>query len=133
VTTAPATPGGIQAPAPQPSSVPLELRRDRDTYGAGDRVALTFVSRADGSYAFNPCFRIVEREVNGAWMPIDEAGRICTMEAWLIAPGATVQASTNLPRALEPGRYRLAVDMSRDGAGPGERARVVSAPFTVAR
>ena len=113
------------------SSGPIELRVDKPEYRAGERVAMTFVNRGDAQYAFNPCFRAVEQDGGGTWVPFDEPGRICTMEAWLVDPGQTRMADTTLPRELAPGRYRITVGMSRQAAQPTDRAAAASAPFRV--
>jgi hypothetical protein len=49
----------------------------------------------------------VEREVDGAWRAVEEPGRVCTMEAWLLKPRATRTATTELRAALAAGRHLL--------------------------
>jgi len=111
----------------------VTLATDQSRYRPGARVSLTLVIRTDATYAFNPCGRLVEREVDGAWRPVEEPGRICTMAAWLLEPRATRTATTELPAALDAGRYRLLVALTREGSTPpAERLQAVSAPFAVA-
>ena len=119
--------------SPEPSTK-IELRTDSSRYSSGAAVTLTLVNTTDGTYAFNPCTRIVQREANGGWTPVDEPQRICTMEAWLLEPRATRSGNTELPSALEPGRYRVAVSLTLEGQTPPvEHELAVSEPFTVSR
>ena len=111
---------------------PLELRTDRERYQADDQVGLTFVSHAEATYSFNPCLRTVEREGGGGWEAVEEPDRVCTMEAWLLEPGATRTADTDLPGSLAAGRYRLVVPFTKEDPPPAEHTQAVSAPITIA-
>ena len=99
---------------------PVELRTDRAQYRAGDRVGLTLVNYAEATFSFNPCTRTVEREADGGWVPVEEPGRACTMEAWLIEPGATRTADfrqevNEIPLSLPlPSDVLIAFDPVRD-------------------
>ncbi len=118
---------------PQPSTR-IELRTDSTRYAPGAKVTLTLVNKADATYAFNPCTRIVMRETGGRWENVDEPQRMCTMEAWLLEPNATRSGDTELPGSLEAGQYRIAVSLSREGqTPPAEHELAMSAPFTVGR
>lgn len=122
------------APAPATPAGPVELRTDATTYAAGGQVGLTIVNRSDARFSFNPCTRAVQREVAGAWETVPEPDRVCTMEAWLLDPGATRTATTELPATLAGGRYRMALSLTRDGQQPPAEATVAtSPPFTVGR
>jgi hypothetical protein len=145
----PSTPGTEQADTPRDTtaartdsapaaadSTAVELRVDSTSYAAGGQVALTITNHSNTTVSFNPCTRIVERESGSAWVPVEEPNRVCTMEAWLLEPHATRNATTELPSPLEAGRYRLVILLTREGAGGtpasgADRLRAVSAPFTV--
>ena len=118
-------------PAPTPQG-PVSLTLDRGSYAAGDEVTLTLTNSGAGQYYFNPCPRILEREEAGAWTPVDEGQRMCTMEAWILDPNGTRTATTELPDSLAAGRYRIVVSLTAEGQVPsGEAVRAVSAPFSV--
>ncbi|HEU4566137.1 MAG TPA: immunoglobulin-like domain-containing protein [Gemmatimonadaceae bacterium] len=120
------------APGDSASAAPVELRTDKSTYRAGEEMTLTLVSRADVGYSFNPCTRTLERETAGGWSAVDEGERICTMEAWLLEPRGTRSGPTALPEQMEPGRYRVSLQLiAETQTPPAERARITSAPFTV--
>ena len=123
-----------QAPTPDTPAGPVELHTDATSYAPGGQVGLTIVNRGDAPYAFNPCTRTIEREVAGAWETVPEPDRVCTMEAWILEPGATRTATTELPATLADGRHRLAISLTRDGQQPPAQATVAaSPPFTVGR
>ena len=90
------------------------LRTNKAEYRAGEAVTLTFENRTGSSFAFNPCTRTIDREEGGTWTPVPESDRMCTMEAWILEPRQTRTASTELPTALSPGRYRIVVRMTRE-------------------
>ncbi len=121
--------------APSPSTGPatssVELRTDQTRYPRGATVGLTFVNHTDASWAFNPCTRTVEHEVSGAWQRVEEPGRMCTMIAVLLGPKATQTASTDLPKDLPAGRYRLVVGLTREGTQNAERTNAVSGAIDV--
>jgi len=123
--------GGTPAPSAQG---PVALTLDRASYAAGGEVTLTLTNSGAGQYYFNPCPRIVEREEAGAWTPVDEGQRMCTMEAWILDPNGTRTATTELPDSLAAGRYRIVISLTAEGqAPPAEAVRAVSAPFSVGR
>lgn len=108
------------------------LRTDKTRYRSGEQVTLTFENRSASSYAFNPCQRLVEREAGGSWTAVPEEGRMCTMEAWILEPHGTRSGPTKLPASLAPGRYRVVVRMSVEGAdGVASSVSVVSEPISV--
>lgn len=111
----------------------VALRTDKAQYRAGERMTLTLENRSANSYAFNPCTRSLEREENGAWTPVAEPGRVCTMEAWILDARGTRSGATELPSPLAPGRYRVVVRMTMESAPGAHGAAVtaVSEPITV--
>jgi len=109
------------------------LRTDKTQYKAGERMTLTFENRSAAGYTFNPCQRSIEREDGGAWKPLPDEGRMCTMEAWLLGPRSTGTGPTELPATIPAGRYRVVVPMSVEnpGAAVASAITAVSDPFTV--
>ena len=109
------------------------LRTDKAQYKAGEAMTLTFENRSARSYAFNPCTRSLEREDGGAWKPMPDEGRMCTMEAWILDPRGTRTGPTELPATIAAGRYRVVVRMTVDAAGntPASAITAVSDPITV--
>ena len=95
----------------------IVLRTDKAQYKAGEAMTLTFENRSGSTYTFNPCTRTIERESGGGWTALPEEGRMCTMQAFILAPHATQTGSTELPSPLAPGRYRVAVRMTLDQPG----------------
>lgn len=131
-----AAPADTQPPAAAPTdsaAAPVELRTDKSSYRPGDQMTLTLVSRADTGYSFNPCTRALERETAGGWTAVNEEGRVCTMEAWLLEPRGTRSGPTELPKDLEPGRYRVVLTLTAEGqqTPPATHVRITSAPFAV--
>ena len=131
----------VGACAPAPANSPgrdaarnggLEVSTDRASYRAGEPLTLTVHNRGADTVAFNPCTRTLEAERGNAWAAVPEPARICTMEAWLLAPGGTRAGPTELPADLVAGRYRAVLGFS---AGSGEHAagklEARTAPFTV--
>lgn len=131
----------VGACAPAPANSPpqeaarngdLEVSTDRVSYRTGQPLALTVHNRGADTVAFNPCTRTLEAERGNAWTAVPEPARICTMEAWLLAPGGTRAGPTELPADLVAGRYRAVLGFS---AGSGEHAagklEARTAPFTV--
>jgi hypothetical protein len=96
-------------------------------------VALTFENRSAATYTFNACTRTIEHESNGTWTALPDEGRMCTMQAFLLAPHATQTGSTELPTPLPAGRYRIAVRMTLDQATgqPANPVYAISDPITV--
>jgi hypothetical protein len=109
------------------------LRTDKAQYRAGEKMTLTFENKGARSYAFNPCTRSLEHEANGAWTAVPEAGRMCTMEAWILDSHGTRTGQTELPSPLPAGRYRVVVRMTMDALGnaPAGAVSALSDPITV--
>jgi Big-like domain-containing protein len=108
------------------------LRTDKTQYRAGEALTLTFENKGAAQYAFNPCSRSLERADGNAWKPVDEPGRMCTMEAWILEAHATRSGPTELPSSLVPGRYRVVVRMTMDrGGSQASAVNAVSDPITV--
>ncbi|HUQ80276.1 MAG TPA: immunoglobulin-like domain-containing protein [Gemmatimonadaceae bacterium] len=102
------------------------LRTDKAQYKAGEKITLTFENRSAAKYAFNPCARAIEHEDAGAWKPVPDEGRMCTMEAWMLEPRATRTGDTELPSTIAPGRYRVAVRMTVEGEGTAPAAAIIA-------
>ena len=111
----------------------IVLRTDKTQYRAGEAMTLTFENRSGSSYTFNPCTRTIEREASGTWTTLPDEGRMCTMQAFILAPHGTRTGTTELPSPLVAGRYRVAVRMTLDHAGGAATAPLyaVSDPITV--
>jgi hypothetical protein len=119
-----------ESPVPPTSGAPsdeIHITTGATTYAPGAAVALTIHNATSRQFAFNPCNRSVEREGHGA---VAEPGRVCTMEAWILDPNGTRDASTNLPAGLEPGTYRLSIDFAAQDS-TGGRVHATSNPITV--
>lgn len=123
------------APRADTGTVPpggeLQLRTDRTTYRGGEQMTLTLVNPTSNSYAYNPCTRLLEREVSGAWIELQEM-RVCTMIAHILAPRSSRTETTELTKGLEPGRYRVVLLLGPQRRGGADRVRL-SAPITVSR
>lgn len=121
------------ARAPGADSVggPVEIVAARTSYRAGDPIELTVTNHSGDTLAFNPCTRILEREKNGGWEVLEEPGRVCTMEAWILGPGEVRAGRTELPPRMPPGRYRVALGFTVEGRAGGARLTARSAPVTV--
>ena len=133
--SAPADSASPAAPAASATvrSDSVLLRTDKAQYRAGEQMTLTFENRSAGSYAFNPCQRSIEHEDGGAWKPLPDEDRMCTMEAWILDPRGTRTGATELPAVIAAGRYRVVVRMtmeSTDGAS-ATPVNAVSDPITV--
>ena len=135
-----AIPVAVGACAPAPANSPqdaarnggLEVSTDRASYRAGDPLTLTVHNRGADTVAFNPCTRMLEAERGNAWTAVPEPARICTMEAWLLAPGETRAGPTELPADLVAGRYRAVLGFSEGSAEPAAgKLEARTAPFTV--
>jgi hypothetical protein len=107
------------------------LRTQKAEYRAGEALTLTVENRSGTSFAFNPCMRTVERDEGGTWTPVPESDRMCTMEAWILEPRQTRTASTELPTALSPGRYRIVVRMTTEQPSAPATVVAVSDPIRV--
>ncbi len=109
------------------------LRTDKSQYRAGEKVTLTFENKSARGYAFNPCTRTIEREENGTWTALPDAGRMCTMEAWILDPHGTRTGPTELPSPMAAGRYRVVVRMTVETADATSATPIiaVSDPITV--
>jgi hypothetical protein len=108
------------------------LRTDKTKYRPGEAMTLTLENKGSAHYTVNPCSRALERAEGSAWTPVDEPGRMCTMEAWLLDAHATRSGPTELPSPLAPGRYRVVVRLTMERAdGTGSAVSAVSAALTV--
>lgn len=119
-------------PSQQPSDAPesvvdstnaIQVLTDRASYRSGETVQLRIVNGKDRQYAFNPCTRILERRDGDRWVPVQDS-RMCTMIAWLIEPGQTRTATTEIQAGLSAGTYRLVISFSSQDS----RAEIVLAP-----
>lgn len=114
-----------------------ELKVDKSSYRAGDRVGMGITSRTSDTLGFNPCTRSIERMSGSTWVVQPEPNRMCTMELWLLEPRASRQANTELPTSIGVGTYRLVLLLSRQRTAPaGSPAnwgtvRAVSSAFEV--
>jgi hypothetical protein len=112
----------------------VQVTTDRSSYRAGDPITLTVHNGSADTVAFNPCTRALEREQAGTWTAVPEPQRICTMEAWILAPGERRAGPTELPADLAAGRYRAVLAFTVESARPSaERTEARSAPFAVER
>jgi hypothetical protein len=112
----------------------VQVTTDRTSYRAGDPVTLTIHNGSSDTVTFNPCTRTLEREQEGRWSAVAEPQRICTMEAWILAPGEQRAGPTELPADLTAGSYRAVVALTLESASPesaGLEAR--SGAFAVER
>jgi hypothetical protein len=107
------------------------LRTDQGQYRAGEKVTLTFENKSGTKYTFNPCSRSLERERDGSWVAVPDAGRMCTMEAWVLDAHGTRTGDTELDSPLDAGRYRVVVRMSPDTPNATAAISAVSDPITV--
>ena len=122
--------GGPPHAAAQRSGV--EVTTDRPDYRAGDPLGLTVHNRGADTVTFNPCARTLEVERGGSWTAVPEPARICTMEAWVLAPGESRTGPTELPADLAPGRYRAVLGFGTESAEPPtRRMEARTAPFSV--
>jgi hypothetical protein len=111
--------GGRAAAVPQADtstpSADIELRTDKTHYRAGDAVTMTFVNKSTATFDFNPCPRIIERQVGRDWIPVEEPLRMCTMEAWILKAHETRTAQTKLSSTIPPGPVRIVVALTKEG------------------
>ena len=121
----------IQPDTPVTRTPTVTIATDRRSYRAGDPVELRVVNETAGSYTYNPCTRIVERQSDSTWTAVKE-DRICTMIAHVLEPNATRVERTELGEELKPGTYRLLVQFTRENAGAGAKPlSAYSAPIVV--
>jgi hypothetical protein len=112
----------------------VQVTTDRSSYRAGDPVTLTVHNGSADTVTFNPCTRTLEREGAGGWSAVAEPQRICTMEAWVLAPSEQRAGPTELPSDLTAARYRAVLAFTAESATPGsERFEARTAPFAVER
>ncbi len=97
----------------------IHITTKAPSYVPGAMVGIKIHNATAHQYAFNPCTRSFEREGHGK---VAEAERMCTMEAWLLEPNGTSDATVDLPAGVEPGTYTLSIDFSaQDSSGvPGQ-------------
>jgi hypothetical protein len=116
-----------------PAGGELELRTDKSSYRAGEQMSLTLINPTSNSYAFNPCTRLIEREVSGRWTQLEEM-RMCTMIAHILAARSRRTEKTELTKGIEPGSYRVILLLSPQRSGAATEGGVrLSAPITVTR
>lgn len=120
---APSANGGAAAPSDSAVQAPVTVTVDRATYAAGAEVTLRIENRSDERFGYNACTRTVEREAGAGWISIPEPDRVCTMEIRFLDPRSSVTERTELPRALERGRYRLLLSLLRNPDAPAEPGR----------
>ena len=104
---------------------PITVTVDRATYAPGATVGLRIVNATDGTFGYNPCTRTLEREQAGAWVAAPEPGRVCTRELRILAGRTTVSTTTDVPRSLAAGQYRLVLSFSPEDASAGASRDVV--------
>jgi hypothetical protein len=105
---------------------------DRTSYRAGSQVTMRVTNHTNETFGFNPCTRIVERRQGDSWVTVPDPGRVCTMQIYLLNPHATRTETTELPSWIPRGTYRLALVLTREGAGGGgPTVRPVSGAFEV--
>jgi hypothetical protein len=110
----------------------VTVRTSEARYAPGAEVRIAIVNHTGARYSFNPCPRTLERSQGGSWEKVEEPGRMCTMEAWLLDPHQTREATTELPSSLEAGTYRMVIDLIEEGSGPpAERVKGYSNQFEV--
>jgi hypothetical protein len=114
-------------PAPSPGGDEIHITTKAASYIPGAPVGIKIQNVSTHQFAFNPCTRSFEREGHGK---VAEPDRMCTMEAWLLAPQETRDASVDLPAGVEPGTYTLIIDFSAQDSS-GIQVHATSNPFTV--
>jgi Big-like domain-containing protein len=116
------------SPTPEPTTRAdsVVLRTDKSQYRAGEKMTLTLENKSGSSYTFNPCFRSLQREEGNRWTELEEAGRMCTMEAWVLDPHGTRTGTTEVPSSLSPGRYRVVVRLTPEQPAGAPAAGVVA-------
>lgn len=103
----------------------LSLRADRDSYRAGEEVALTLKNGTGNPAAYNLCTTTL---VMAPSAPIEE-DRMCTMELRVLPAGETVTEPHPLPATLTPGTYRFTTRVQSQDT----MVDVSSQDFTVAK
>ena len=126
-----ATPPASASATPTVRSDSVVLRTDKAQYKAGEKMTLTLENRSAATYAFNPCTRSIEREEAGTARALTDEGRMCTMEAWILAPRGTRSGPTELPATMTPGRYRVVVRLTVEGSAAAAAIMAVSDPIRV--
>jgi hypothetical protein len=118
----------MAAPAPRPDSGnEIHITTNAASYAPGAAVGLSIHNATAHQFAFNPCTRHFEREAHGE---VTEPNRMCTMEAWLLEPNGTRDASVSLPAVIEPGTYQVRIDFAAQDSS-GLQVHAISNPFTV--
>jgi hypothetical protein len=116
--------------APAAPDVGIHISTDRTGYTLGAKVAISIHNARTSQFAFNPCTRTFEHEAGAAWSLVTEPNRICTMEAWLLDPGATRAATIDIPHGIPGGHYRIAIDFSAQDS-TAIKVHATSTSFTV--
>ena len=112
----PDPPEGAPSASAGASSLPVTVTVDRASYAPGSTIGLRIANGSDATYGYHPCTRTLEREQGGAWTAVSEPVRVCTRELRILAGRETVSTTTELPRSLPSGRYRLVLSFSHEGA-----------------
>ena len=128
---APNSPAG-NAGVTDTTNAAVTIRTGEAHYAPGAQVRIAITNHTGAKYSFNPCPRTLERSKGGSWEKVEEPGRMCTMEAWLLDPRQTREATTELPSSLAAGTYRMVIDLIEEGSGPpAERVKGYSNSFEV--
>ncbi len=119
-----------------PDTLHLDITPDRASYTAGSTATLTIRNLGDADVGYNPCPRVLQRQVLGAWVTLEGSPVLCPFALYVLQPGATVTEQMALSPGLAPGRYRvyfasLTAIPEDDAAAAGSQSRKASQPFEV--
>jgi hypothetical protein len=110
----------------------VTLTLDLTSYVPGGTVAMRIRNQTSDTLGFNQCSsRVVERQQGAAWILHPEPGRICTMQLQILAPNDTTTATTDLPRDVRAGTYRITLNLSRQSTTNPGMVQAVSPSFRV--
>jgi hypothetical protein len=119
----------------QPGALHLDITPDRATYTAGSTATITIRNLGDAEVGYNPCPRVLQRQVLGGWVPLEGSPLLCPLAIYVIRPGETVTQEMELPATLAGGRYRVlfpSLDPPPVDEGAADlQTRKSSKPFTV--
>jgi len=123
----------VEPPLPfgLPHAASVRITVAPGAYAPGAMVPFTVSGEGDEEYVWNPCLRTVERPPDPQWVTVDEPGRVCTLEGWILRPGGRTEATTGLPPSLPAGEYRIRLGFSRSAGDHNVTDYQVSNPFTV--